>query len=152
MTKQAQEQLSPLDYAVTKVTCSKADPLGDIFVPFPVFCPHRNSINNACRLLAATEIKYPPSINRKETPLFRNDDGSPITIAKFRRVFKWMLKALLPEHMRTQFSVHSFRIYLATCLKATGADGLLIQFMVRWQTVQSLRDIVACSRLQRRHG
>jgi hypothetical protein len=130
---------TPLDGAIMKVTCSKADPAGDVFVPFPVHLLYRSMQRNTCRLAAAVEAAYPPSQERASTPLFRGDDGKPLTIKRLRTIFKWMIKATVKKADRSMYSVHSFRIYLATCLKACGADDLLIQYMVRWQTRESLR-------------
>jgi hypothetical protein len=135
------EHMTSLDYATVKPTVSKADQRGEVWVPFPMYLHYRSTAPiNAARSLRRLELKHPPTEqNRETTALFRNNNHSPLTIAQLRTAFKHLIAAVLPEGERSKYSMHSFRIFLATALKDAGAENMLIQFLVRWQTEESLR-------------
>jgi hypothetical protein len=132
--------ITSLDFASVTPTVSKADQRGEVWVPFPIYLPYRGTAAiNAARAIRKLELEYPPTASREATPLFRNNNGQPLTIAQLRTAFKHLIFAVLPTHEASKYSLHSFRIFLATALKDAGADDLLIQYMVHWATTESLR-------------
>jgi hypothetical protein len=112
MTQKLQRLLTALDIAVVKVTCSKADPIGDVFMPYPLYLAYRSNTINACRLLADLEVCYPPAEQRKQTAMFRDEKGRPLTTKRLRVIFKWLLRATVPKGERGQYSIHSFKIFI----------------------------------------
>jgi hypothetical protein len=133
--------ISPSDYLSLRPTISKADQRGETWVPFPIYLHYRKlAAINAARAVLKLEVDHGVALNKRTTtPLFRDNAGLPLTINDFRTAFTWLIKAVLPATEWNKYSFHSFRIWLATALADCGAESLLIQFLVRWQTEESLR-------------
>jgi hypothetical protein len=93
---------------------------------------------NAGRLLFEYDAHFPIAvIDRVTTPLFTDTDGSRLKRPFLEKVLKsWLrLVGVDPD----THSWHSWRSYLASALKAAGADNSTIKAMVRWASDKSLK-------------
>ena len=119
---------------------SKADFGGTKWAPSPV--PMRwdsRAKINAPREMAQLEMCF--TVNGEErmhTPLFTTepDASFPMRFKHVEKLLHPMLKAtgLVTDSELEQYSWHSFRIFLATALKAIGAEDWEIQHALRWAT------------------
>jgi hypothetical protein len=152
LTQQLLDTLCSHDFATLRPTVSKADQRGEVWVPFLMYLPFRSQAPiNAAKALLRLETSHPvPLQSRSTTALFRDNQGKPLTVRDLRVAFKCLIKAVLPKSEHNKYSMHSFRIFLATALKDAGADNLLVQFLVRWQTEESLK--LYCRMQPKRQG
>ena len=77
---------------------------------------------------------------RYVTPLFGPKPGVEWYHSALDAVFLFLLRVAcnLSEEEAKKFSVHSFRIYLATALYAAGCPNDRIQAILRWKSVEAL--------------
>jgi hypothetical protein len=119
---------------------SKADYGGLKWAPSPV--PMRwddEIIINTPREMAQIEVHFPThGEERSRTPLFTTEPDSsfPMRFKHVERLLQPMLRAtmLVGAEEAKQYSWHSFRIFLATALKASGAEDWEVQHALRWAT------------------
>ena len=139
------------DYALLTVAPSKADQHGLIWSPAPIVLPYHASEGDfpicAARELMRLELAVPLSNEaRRAAPLFprgtRDSSGRwhPWRHAEIDARFQAMLRAtgVAPERAGT-YSMHSWRIYLACALLASGAPHSQILSMLRWRSDEALR-------------
>ena len=124
---------------------AKNDPLGIYFAATPSFLAWRAAGRCACRALA--EMILGSGVGPAEyaaTPLFGPEPGRFFTGAQVDAAFQLCLVkgAGVPEERLADYSVHSFRIFLACALLAAGCPRWLIMRIVRWRGEESL-DIYA---------
>ena len=75
---------------------------------------------------------------RGSTPLFTTDDGKAFTGYFLDRLLRLMLTLIVGATEATKYSWHSFRIFLACALMASGATSAQIQAMCRWRSDEAL--------------
>ena len=124
---------------------AKNDPLGIYFAATPSFLAWRASGRCACRSLA--EMILGSGVGPAAyaaTPLFGPEPGRFFTGAQVDAAFQLCLVkgAGVPEEQLSDYSVHSFRIFLACALLAAGCPRWLIMRILRWRGEESL-DIYA---------
>ena len=109
--------------------------------PSPIWLPYRkHDPINAARELAELEMYtfVRTSSARKTTPIFVGARGGAVGKAAVDLRFKQLIEQLAPAGTASRYSVHSFRIYLATALAAAGASDKRIQSMPRWASEDAL--------------
>lgn len=127
------------DVLIVRPPPSKADPWGLRWGVSPVYLPYSATAPIcAARAMAALEIQCAPAVGKRSvTPLFATAGGQPLRRAAVSRQFdRWMAGIVADNPKR--YSVHSFRIFLATALAAQGASDARIQSMLRWASVDEL--------------
>ena len=142
LNQATQELLARMDNSSTvffKIGSTKSDPLGRHFATFPAYLPFSATQPvNAARSLALYDIDFPvPLADRSTEPLFTDGNGRRLQRSQLERVLTAWLKAVGVDS--STHSWHSFRITLAVCLKAAGADDSIIKSMVRWVSDASLK-------------
>jgi hypothetical protein len=143
------EQLRNLkegDYIIIRAPPSKTDPYCLIWGTRPIygaFLPHE-SINMA-REVRDLILEHPvPMEKAATTPLFQMDNGEAMKGSFADGMLAKLLSLQgLGATEAAKFSCHSFRIYLACAMRASGATDAEIQALCRWQSLDSLR-IYAC--------
>jgi hypothetical protein len=139
-TVEQMENLREGDVMLWIPGASKADFGGTKWAPSPV--PMRWDARmkiNAPREMAQIEIAFPvQGEERMHTPMFTTepDRSFPMRFKHVEKLLHPMLKAtgLVNEDELKQYSWHSFRIFLATALKAIGAEDWEVQHALRWAT------------------
>ena len=120
---------------------AKNDPFGRFFAATPSFLPWRAAGRCSCRALADLEVAaaIAPSA-REATPLFGPAPGEYFVIAQVEAAFALCLAegARVPAGELSNYSVHSFRIFVACALLAAGCPRWLIKRMLRWRGDESL--------------
>jgi len=135
---------------------AKNDPFGVFFASTPSFLPFDpHAPRNACRALAALEVAASVAgARRAVTPLFGPSVGEEFTGAQVDKAFQLMMLfgARVPAAQLKDYSVHSFRIWLACALLANGVDWATIKRTLRWRGDESLliyarlnNDVWACN-------
>jgi hypothetical protein len=88
-----------------------------------------DAVEELCELF---EIDQVPKAEWTTTPLFRNEDGSPIRTSQLRGMVKTLMRRLgQPERL---FGAHSLRIGGATAALAAGVSPSLIRLLGRWSS------------------
>ena len=125
------------DMAVLTSASSKNDQFGLQWAGAPSYLPYGSHSNCACRSLAAYEVIHPCSGNvRGQVPLFSTDEAhSPWSTHDMSNSLKCLQTQLGLAHK----SWHSFRVYIASALLASGSDDATIQAMVRWKTQEACK-------------
>ena len=132
------------DYALLTPPPSKADQFGLHWGASTIYLRFR-ACRKAYPICAARELmveelrRNVPSHMRKDVPLFVSPTGNAWTHAALNKVFFKMLSALVGAEKAGRYSIHSFRIYLACALLASGASNGTIQTMLRWKSEDALR-------------
>jgi len=120
---------------------AKNDPTGIFFTATPAFLPWRAVGRCACRSLAELVLAadVPPSLYAT-TPLFGPAPGEYFTGNQVDAAFNLCLSqgARVPEGELSNYSFHSFRIFLACALLAAGCPRWMIKRMLRWRGDESL--------------
>ena len=120
---------------------AKNDPTGIFFTATPAFLPWRAAGRCACRSLAELVLaaNIPPSLYAT-TPLFGPAPGEYFTGNQVDAAFNLCLSqgARVPEDELSNYSFHSFRIFLACALLAAGCPRWMIKRMLRWRGDESL--------------
>ena len=121
---------------------SKNDPFGSYFAATPSFLAYREGTDRcACRALARLELAAGlAGAARGRTPLFGPEPGVEFTHHQLDQALKLLLTrgAGVAEAELENYSVHSFRIFVACALLAAGAPRWLIKRMLRWRGDESL--------------
>ena len=136
--------MQPLrDYAVVKPPPSKADQWGTVWGHRPihlVFDPSQEL--NAAGALRELELSFPvEAAQRRTTPLFMNDNRTPLTGPYMDKLIKGILLHLGEQ----QYSWHSYRAALACSMLEAGASEPQILAVCRWQTAESLHTYATMS-------
>ena len=74
-----------------------------------------------------------------ETPLFVDNDMQPFKGTFVENMLQTILRTMMSAEEAKEYSPHSFRIYLACALRASGHSDAEIQACCRWQSLDSLR-------------
>ena len=124
-------------WAILKPCPSKSDPFGMVWGTKPIYlsyCPSREI--NAASSLLQLELMWPSNGNdRREMPLFCDNDRTPLTGAAMDKLLRMMLTAI---KQTTLYSWHSFRAALACQLLDAHASTADIMSLCRWQSEESL--------------
>ena len=120
---------------------AKNDPLGIYFAATPSFLAWRAAGRCACRALA--EMILGSGVGPAAfaaTPLFGPEPGRFFSGSQVDAAFQLCLVkgAGVPEEQLADYSVHSFRIFLACALLAAGCPRWLIMRILRWRGEASL--------------
>ena len=130
------------DYLVILPPPSKSDQFGIVWGSLLIYVPYSNGRSNAARLVAQI-LKARPNAPAG-TPLFLQGDGNPFSHYLLDRVLKaWLLQIGLTQLQASMYSFHSARAFLACALAAAERSPDVIQALLRWQSVDSLRVYVA---------
>ena len=136
-TEQLMSMRPGSSWAVLKPCPSKADPFGMVWGTKPIYlsyCPAREI--NAAASLMELEIMCPAHGNeRRELPLFCDNDRAPLTGSAMDKLLQTMLAAI---RQTTLYSWHSFRAALACQLLDAHASTADIMSLCRWQSEESL--------------
>ena len=142
LSKAQLRTLGPGDGVLLKHGVMKNDPFGSHFAATPSFLAFRAGNGRcACRLLAEMEIQAGVLPEQRDvTPLFGPRAGDEFSHAQLDAALDLMLTAGagVPESDLENYSVHSFRIYVACALMAAKAPRWLIKRMLRWRGDESL--------------
>ena len=142
LSKAQLRTLGPGDGVLLKHGVMKNDPFGSHFAATPSFLAFRAGNGRcACRLLAEMEIQAGVHPEQRDvTPLFGPRAGDEFSHAQLDAALDLMLTAGagVPESDLENYSVHSFRIYVACALMAAKAPRWLIKRMLRWRGDESL--------------
>ena len=139
-------QLSSLqdgDYAIITPPPSKADPFGRKWGNHPIYLPFSaTAAINAARALARWELCAAiPADRRRSTPLFCGTQGvgTPLrqdTVdAAFYGLLTWRLRSKSAAH---EYSIHSFRSYLASSMLEAQCSDAQIMAALRWSSAEAL--------------
>jgi hypothetical protein len=136
---------------------SKADQTGEKWSNFmSYFRLHHDEANTAWQLLRM-ERDYPVRARheRKQIPLFGPRMGEAFAPHQLDQLLKDALQAIAAQHPTVlsadradRYSWHSFRIGLASRLKASNCDDATIQACCRWATTTSIRLYARMGRMQ----
>ena len=134
--------LRPGDGVLLKHGISKNDPFGTYFAATPSFLAYREGdARCACRALARLELaaRVTPA-RRGLTPLFGPAPGEEFTHHQLDSALELLLVegANISEAELANYSVHSFRIFVACALLEAKAPRWLIKRMLRWRGDESL--------------
>jgi len=134
--------LKPGDGVLLRHGISKNDPFGSYFAATPSFLAYREgNARCACRALVRLELAAcVEGAARGRTPLFGPTVGQEFTHHQLDQALKLLLTqgAGVPEGDLENYSVHSFRIFVACALLAAKAPRWLIKRMLRWRGDESL--------------
>ena len=142
LTRAQLRTLGPGDGVLLRHGVAKNDAFGSHFAATPSFMAWRPGGERcACRALAEMELAsgVAPQM-RAETPLFGPRPGEEFSHSQVERALELLLVcgAGVPEADLQNYSVHSFRIYVACALLAAKAPRWLIKRMLRWRGDESL--------------
>ena len=148
--------ISEGDYAVIRPPPSKCDPFSEQWGNSPIWLPyHPTATINAARALARWELKARVAPSRRyDTPLFCGPEGigSPLTQGVCDDVFHSLLAISISANDETgeegvpdtvgskEYSVHSFRSFLASSMLAAGRTDGQIQAALRWASAEALAE------------
>ena len=132
------------DFAILMPPPSKCDQYGRKWGNNPIWLPvdHGAAINAALALAEWEICASVPAGKRASTPLFCGPDGigSPLRASQIDGVFHRLLKAVVgPDDDATNYSMHSWRSYLASSMLAAGASDPQIQAALRWASEDALK-------------
>jgi hypothetical protein len=125
--------------------CSKADSFGLKWAGTPIACTYsEQSVLNAAHWMKQMELAFPVEDlqKRMRTPLFTKGAaaGAPLRYQDVESVWPHMLRATgkVPEQDIHLYSLHSFRIFLASALKAMNVCDDDIQRLLRWASKEAM--------------
>lgn len=144
LTPELYAKLQDGDYALLRVPPSKADQFGLHWGASTIYLMYRADAAAfpicAARELAREEMRRAVAPDaRREAPLFVSSADMPFRHQEVSHVFHAMLHRLVGADRAAQYSVHSFRIYLACALLEAGASSATIQAMLRWRSDDALK-------------
>ena len=138
-TAELLRKLTRGDIAILRPPPSKADQFGLIWASSPIYLGWGTEDRNACAALSAMILHLPlESSELAITPLFSRDGKDGFKAYQLDGALQRMLSSFMPAHIAAQYSWHSFRIYLACALLASGASTAQILALCRWLTEASL--------------
>lgn len=128
-------------FVVVYPACSKPDPFGRQWGNKPMWLPVRfGRAWNAGAALVRLEQLCPcrGAVARRDTPLFQSAPGVPMTSSFLAG---WLRAALTfitgSAETAQRYSPHSYRAFLATCLRACHTSHPNIQAICRWVCPES---------------
>ena len=133
------------DYAIVRPPPSKCDQQGTKWGNSPIWLPYSASASfNAARALARWELRAQvrPEL-RRTTPLFCGPIGvgSALTEGVCDDVFHGLLGDVLNDKAAAkEYSVHSFRSFLASSMLAAKCTDAQIQAALRWASAEALAE------------
>ena len=131
--------LKPGDYVEVWPRQSKCDATGEVWGALKIICSWGTYEGNACRALAALELRQPVHGDTRSCfPLFCDEQGVPMRAASADRIINSLLALAIGAGLASTFSWHSFRIGLATRLSRVGCPVDKILALCRWQNASSL--------------
>ena len=141
------EQLRNLkdgDYCLLTPPLSKSDQFGLHWGAATIYLRYYGSRADhpicAARELALEELRRcVPQAKRDAVPLFARADGAPWRHHQLTHVYSCMMTVLVGEEAAVNYTIHSFRIYLACALLAAGASHGTICAMLRWRSDDALK-------------
>lgn len=128
------------DYAVVIPGVAKNDPWLENFAGDAIWLEYTGP-GKRCTAQALFAMDVARNIRgeaRTHAPLFVHEDGSPLKSTWLSSVFYKMMCAIVGEAEARHFSIHSFRIFVATALRKAGASHALIKSLVRWKNDESV--------------
>ena len=128
------------DYAVVVPGVAKNDPWLENFAGDAIWLEYTGP-GKRCTAHALFEMDRARGVRgeeRTKAPLFIRSDGTPLKSTWLSSTFYKMLCAIIGEAAAKQFSIHSFRIFVATALRKAGASHALIKSLVRWKNDESV--------------
>jgi len=134
--------LGPGDGVWLRHGTAKNDPIGEFFAATPSFLPFTSGAERcACRALAALErAAMVAPARRGTTPLFGPKVGEEFSGSRVDAMFRLLLVegGGVTEAELANYSVHSFRAFLASALLAAKVSRPLIKRILRWRGDASL--------------
>lgn len=137
------DSMAPGDGILLAHGVSKNDPVGQWFAATPTFLPWRTAGRCACRALARL-ISHPEAAvlggRLDTTPLFGPKCGGEFTHAQVDKAFFLLLEVggKVPRALLSNYSVHSFRIFLCCALLNANCSHTIIKRILRWRGDASL--------------
>ena len=133
------------DYAILRPPPSKCDQHATKWGNSPIWLPFSaHATINAARALARWELKARVAPDaRRTTPLFCGPGGidSAMTEGVCDDMFHGLLGVALNDKAAAkEYSIHSFRSYLASSLLASGCSDIQIQAALRWASAEALAE------------
>ena len=129
------------DAVLVVPACTKADFTGEVWGADPIILPFDpTQFNNAAVAIINMEDKDPVTgLARKDYPLFCSEPGEPFIACQLDGLLHDLLRTFMAKDEARKYSFHSFRSYLACCLKTAGASIAEIKRICRWLDDDSLR-------------
>ena len=131
------------DYAVIIPPPSKADQFGTAWGSNPIYLRFSDTADiNAARALRDLEFKWPVAdTDRQNTPLFVTQNKRMFSRTQLAECVHAMLRdcGAVSADRLGDFSLHSFRIYLACALLDRGYSEAAIMAALRWKTCEALK-------------
>ena len=141
-TNEQLDALGPGDFLVITPPPSKSDPFGVVWGSLPIYLPFCQERRNAARLVA--QIHKTRRAAHSSEPLFCSSQDKAFTHNFLDRVLKKRLQDIgMSTAQAALYSFHSARAHLACALAAAKRPPDIIQALLRWQSVDSLRVYVA---------
>ena len=135
--------LTSEDYAVIIPPPSKADQFGTAWGSNPIYLRFSDTADiNAARALRDLEFAWPVSnAARQSTPLFVTQNKRMFSRTQLAECVHAMLRdcGAVSSDRLGDFSLHSFRIYLACALLDRGYSEAAIMAALRWKTCEALK-------------
>ena len=135
--------LTSEDYAVIIPPPSKADQFGTAWGSNPIYLRFSDTADiNAARALRDLEFAWPVAdANRQNTPLFVTQNKRMFSRTQLAECVHAMLRdcGAVSSDRLGDFSLHSFRIYLACALLDRGYSEAAIMAALRWKTCEALK-------------
>ena len=141
-TTRAQRAALTRNDAVLIITaCSKSDFTGEVWGADPIILPFRPEQFNcaACAIVQMEDDDPVYGTDRLNYPLFCSAPGVPFLAGQLDGILHDLLSCFMAKPEARKYSFHSFRSYLAVCLKAAHATNEEIKRMCRWLDDESLR-------------
>ena len=129
------------DAVLVVPACTKADFTGEVWGADPIILPFDPSqFNNAAVAIIKMEDEDPVTgLARRDYPLFCSEPGEPFIAGQLDGLLHDLLRTFMAKEEARKYSFHSFRSYLACCLKTAGASISEIKRICRWLDDDSLR-------------
>ena len=135
--------LTEEDFAIIMPPPSKADQWGRRWGNNPIWLPYDPSAAiNAAAALAAWELCAAVPLERRAgTPLFCGKDGvgTPLRTKEIEATFDALLRSVVGAENAANYSMHSWRSYLASSMLAAGCSDAEIQAALRWASEDALK-------------
>jgi site-specific DNA-cytosine methylase len=134
------------DLAVITSAGDKNDQFGIQWASAPRYLPYGTYNNCTCKSMIAYELAHPcRGPLRKQVPLFSTDTNHSPWLS---HDMSNSLRCLQQRLGIKEKSWHSFRVYIACALLATGHEDSTIQAMVHWKTLKALKTYARIEPLQ----
>lgn len=128
------------DSAILSPRGSKCDQWGVCWGTDPIYLPFHNNQLNPAKWLRDQELAWPcRGASRNITPLFANAQGAPFADSTFSTLVHAVLVQAIGDTQASLYSPHSWRVWLASALRMSGASDPQIQAFVRWMNPESLK-------------